>query len=217
MLLRNGRAVHSLLSPIKTEPIAEPNSHLYRFSPSPAPSMRYHNFQTGIRGDSSPSFDNNARPSAPYTSNNYHSSQSAAGNGHYTTQNGGGGATNGSAPSSYSDSGGGGNNGGGGGGASGYALSSSDDGNGSTAYSDHYGSVGSNSPQTHFACPCRTTPALGMVYMSLSQTLQSSLSSLRQYSNHHPPNSQCTLFRRIVDLNSALQYVPFFLYFFFFV
>jgi hypothetical protein len=205
MLLRNGRAVHSLLSPIKTEPIAEANSHLYRFSQSPAPSMRYHNFQTSVRSDSSPSFDNNTRPGA-YPSN-YHSSQSAAGNGqgngHYTPQNGGGGATNGAAPSSYSDGGGG-----GGGGASGYALASSDDGNGSTAYSDHYGSVGSNSPQTHFACPCRTTPALGMAYMSLSQTLQTSLSSLRQYSNHHAPNSQCTLFRRIVDLNNALQYVP---------
>jgi len=203
MLLRNGRAVHSLLSPIKTEPVAEANPHLYRFSPSPAPAMRYHNFQTNVRSDSSPSFDNDPRTSVPYSSN-YHS---AAGNGHYATQNGG--ATNGSAPSSYSDGGGGGGNGGGGG-ASAYALSGSDDGHGSNAYSDHYGSVGGNSPQAHFACPCRTTPALGMAYISLAQALQNSLSSLRQYSQHHPPNSQCALFRRIVELNNALQYVSVF-------
>ena len=194
MLLRNGRAVHSLLSPIKTEPVAEANSHLYRFSPSPAPSMRYHNFQTSVRSDSSSSFDNDPRTGVPYSSN-YHS---ATGNGHYPTQNGG--ATNGSAPSSYSDGGGG------GGGASAYALSGSDDGHG--AYSDHYGSVGGNSPQTHFACSCRTAPALGMAYISLSQALQSSLGSLRQYSQHHPPNSQCALFRKVVELNNALQYVP---------
>lgn len=199
MLLRNGRAI---LSPIKTEPVTEGNPHLYRFSPSPAPSMRYHNnFQTSVRSDSSSSFDNDPRTGVPYSSS-YHSSHSTAGNGHYSTQNGT--TTNGSAPSSYSDGGGGGGNGGGGG-ASAYALSGSDEGHGSNAYSDHYGSVGGNSPQAHFACSCRTTPALGMAYISLSQALQSSLSSLRQYSQHHTPNSQCALFRRIVELNNALH------------
>ncbi|KAF8157922.1 hypothetical protein B0H34DRAFT_435091 [Crassisporium funariophilum] len=182
-LLRNGRAVPSLLSPIKTEPLAEANNpHLYRFSPSPAPSMRYHTFQADVRSDSSSSFDNDSRPSynpangsAPYhpPSNNAH--YSANGNSN-------------PAPSSYSDGGGGGN----------YPLSNSDDGNNS--YGDHF----SASPQSHFSCPCRANPALGLAYMQLSQTLQSSLSTLRQYS-HHPPNSQCSLFRRIVELNNALH------------
>jgi hypothetical protein len=187
--LRNGRAVHSLLSPIKTEPSAEaPNSHLYRFSPSPAPAMRYHTFQADVRSDSSSSFDGDPRSAAYPTNGNggvaYHGNST---NGHYT--NGSGNST--SAPSSYSD----------GGGAHNYPLSNSDDGN--TTYNDQY-SVSSSSPHSHYACTCRTNPALGIAFINLANTLQTSLNSIRQYS-HHPQNSQCTLFRRIMDLNNSLH------------
>ncbi|KAF8956527.1 hypothetical protein BDZ97DRAFT_1907172 [Flammula alnicola] len=190
-LLRNGRAVHSLLSPIKTEPATEANAHLYRFSPSPAPSMRYHTFQADVRSDSSGSFDNDPRPAAYNAANNGNGINYAAGannNGHYSNGNG----NPGSAASTYSDGGGSGN----------YQLSGSDDGN--NTYSEHY-SVNGSSPQTQYICPCRTNPALGIAYITLSQTLQSSLNSLRQYSHHHPPNAQCTLFRRVVELNNSLH------------
>ncbi|KDR83038.1 hypothetical protein GALMADRAFT_1349063 [Galerina marginata CBS 339.88] len=192
-LLRNGRAVHSLLSPIKTEPATEANAHLYRFSPSPQPSMRYHTFQADVRpgSDSSSSFDD-PRSAGGYNATNgngvaYHGNNST--NGHYNNGSG----NQGSAPSPYPENGGG--------GTANYPLSSSDDGN--NAYADQY-SVNSASPQSHFACPCRTNPALGIAYINLSQTLQNSLGSLRQYA-HHPTNTQCTLFRRIVELNNSLH------------
>ncbi|KAH9480677.1 hypothetical protein JR316_0007277 [Psilocybe cubensis] len=190
-LLRNGRAVHSLLSPIKTEPVAETNSHLYRFSPSPAPSMRYHTFQADVRGDASPSFETDPRSANNYnnggTNGNgttYHGS-----NGQYSNGNG----NTGSAPSSYTENGGG--------GTTQYPLSNSDDGN--NGYSDQY-SVNNSPPQGNFACSCRSNPAVNITYVQLSQTLSSSLGSLRQYA-HHPSNTQCTLFRRIVELNNTLH------------
>ena len=34
------------------------------------------------------------------------------------------------------------------------------------------------------------------------------MNSVRQYSQH-PPNSQCLLYRRIVELNNLMQYVSF--------
>lgn len=184
-MLRNGRAG---LSPIKTEPTPEANAQLYRFSPSPAPSMRYHTFQADVRSDSSSSFDNDPRPG--YNPTNGSSVYSTSAN-HYTAS-----GTGSSAPSSYSD---------GGNGVS-YPLSNSDDGN--TSYGDHF-SVHSSSPQSHFLCPCRSNPALGITYLQLSQTLQQSLNSIRQY--NHPTNSHCALFRRIVELSNALQYVSLFL------
>lgn len=180
-MLRNGRAVPSLLSPIKTEPTPEANAQLYRFSPSPAPSMRYHTFQADVRSDSSSSFDNDPRPG--YNPSNG-SGMYPTNTTHYTTS-----GTGSTAPSTYSD---------GGGGVS-YPLSNSDDG--STSYGDHF-SV-NNSPQSHFLCPCRSNPALGITYLQLSQTLQQSLNSMRQY--NHPTNSHCALFRRIVELSNALQ------------
>ena len=183
-ILRNGRAG---LSPIKTEPTPEANPQLYRFSPSPAPSMRYHTFQADVRSDSSSSFDNDPRPgynptngSGVYSTNPTHYSTSGSGS---TT-----------APSTYSD---------GGGGVT-YPLSNSDDGH--TSYGDHF-SVNSSPPQSHFLCPCRSNPALGITYLQLSQTVQQSLNSMRQY--NHGPNSHCALFRRVLELSNALQYVLF--------
>lgn len=164
---RNGvstRGMQSLLSPIKSEPITDTNNnaHLYRFSPSPAPSMRYHTFQ---QGDVRAGPDSQAQSGYPTTNgattNGYHHSSNSTG-------------------SHYSDNGAGG--------------PYSDDGKGSVGgYGDHF---------RH--CPCRTNPALGLTYISLSQTLQSSLNTLRQFS-HHPSSTQCMLLRRIVDLNNALH------------
>jgi len=178
-MLRNGRAG---LSPIKTEPTPEANAQLYRFSPSPAPSMRYHTFQADVRSDSSSSFDNDPRPG--YNPTNGSSVYPTSAN-HYTAS-----GTGSSAPSSYSDSGNG----------VSYPLSNSDDGH--TSYGDHF-SVNSSSPQSHFLCPCRSNPALGITYLQLSQTLQQSLNSMRQY--NHPTSSHCALFRRIVELSNALH------------
>ena len=182
------RGMQSLLSPIKSEPITDGgNTHLYRFSPSPAPSMRYHSFQQAdVRSSDSQSqstFDSDPRSNyaSNTNANGYHSSNSPTN--HYSNGTAANGAV---APTaaSYSENGS----------AGAYTVNGSDEGKG-TAYGDHY---------RHNSCPCRTNPALGLTYITLSQTLQSSLNTLRQYS-HHPSNSQCSLLRRIVDLNNALQ------------
>lgn len=173
----SGRALPSSLSPIKTEPVAEPSPHLYRFSPSPAPSMRYHSFQTDVRSPSTSSYDNDQQP--PYGSSNYYPPSSSPSASYHGPQHPG------SVPSSYSDAGS-------------YTLSGSDDGN---AYRGEYPAHGSAS--SHM-CPCRTSPGTGVAYISLAQQLQTSLNSLRQYS-HHPPNTQCLLYRRIVELNNIMH------------
>jgi hypothetical protein len=86
---RNGvstRGMQSLLSPIKSEPITDTNNnaHLYRFSPSPAPSMRYHTFQ---QGDVRAGPDSQAQSGYPTTNgattNGYHHSSNSTGS-HYS-------------------------------------------------------------------------------------------------------------------------------------
>lgn len=178
----SGRGVPSLLSPIKTEPVAETSPHLYRFSPSPAPSMRYHTFQADVRSPSASTFDSDQQQTYSGTPGiPYHTPSSSPSVSYHGGQNPG------SVPSSYSDCGS-------------YTLSGSDDGN--VYGADQYPSNGSSQ---NF-CPCRTSPGTGVAYISLAQQLQSSLNSLRQYS-HHPPNTSCILYRRIVELNNIMQYV----------
>ncbi|PPR05416.1 hypothetical protein CVT24_008030 [Panaeolus cyanescens] len=188
---RNNRAVHSLLSPIKTEPSTDNNHGLYRFSDSPAPSMRYHTFQADVRSnDSTAAFDGEQRPGFnATTASGLPGYNSSTNNVHYNGASAGG---NGAATSSYSD--------GGTGGSGAYPLSNSDDGN---SFSEQF-SVNGSSPQAHFACPCRTHPTLAMQYATLSNSLQTSLASARQYAQHHP-NSQCPIYRRMVELNSSLH------------
>ncbi|KAJ3547057.1 hypothetical protein NMY22_g1814 [Coprinellus aureogranulatus] len=77
-----------------------------------------------------------------------------------------------------------------------YGMTNGSDG-GST-YSDEYASSGST---PHSYCPCRNHPTSTMAYMGLSQQLQS---SLRQF--NHPANTQCLIYRRIVELNDLLQH-----------
>ncbi|KAF9013051.1 hypothetical protein BDQ17DRAFT_1231572 [Cyathus striatus] len=172
---RNGRAMPTLLSPIKTEPITDTGSHLYRFSASPAPSMRYHTFQAERQ---------NYNPQSGSPLATYHSP-------HYQGNGGQQNGTPGANSSSYSDGGGG------------YPLSGSDDDHSYSSGDQGYSSNGAGS-----YCQCRTSPGTGVAYISLAQQLQSSLNSLRQYS-HHPPNTQCLLYRRIVELNSLMQCVCF--------
>lgn len=147
--------------------------------------MRYHHTFQAPRSNSTSSFENDQRQ--PYTSSNgtaipyhHHPPASPQYNGTHNP---------GSAPSSYPE-GGGGN----------YSLSSSDEGH-------NYGeNFPGNATTPQAFCPCRTNPATGVAYISLSQQLQSCLNSLRQFS-HHPPNTPCLLYRRIAELNSLLQCV----------
>ncbi|KAG6919220.1 hypothetical protein DXG01_008015 [Tephrocybe rancida] len=175
----NGRALPPSLSPIKTEPATEASSHLYRFSASPAPPMRYsNNFQADVRSPSTSSYDNESQ--YPATNGNYHPS-SGSPTGYHAPQH------SSSVPSTYSDGGS-------------YTLSGSDDGN---SYHSGHGDQYSSS---HQICACRTSPGTGIAYISLAQQLQTSLSSLRQY-YPHPQNTSCILYRRIVELNNLMQYV----------
>ncbi|TFK27594.1 hypothetical protein FA15DRAFT_666269 [Coprinopsis marcescibilis] len=186
---RNGRALPSLLSPIKTEPSGEPNNpSLYRFSPSPAPNPRYqtqqHTFD--IRRTSSTGSFENAEQQRQYSSPtgpialNYPGSPN--GNSPYHGN---------SNSSSYSDNG-----------SNGYPLTNSDDGN---AYgNDQFPSTNGSSPSSY--CSCRTHPSTGVAYISLSQQLQSSLTTLRQHP-HHAPGTTCMAYRRVVELNELLHNV----------
>ncbi|KAF9065178.1 hypothetical protein BDP27DRAFT_1269646 [Rhodocollybia butyracea] len=181
----NGRGPNSLhstlLTPIKTESSSEP-SHLFRFSPSPAPSMRYHTFQADVRSPPPTSpFDGTSRSSyrGTNTSGSYHPPVPTPSSPYSTGHPGSG-------PSSYSD------------GGSNY-LSGSDDGR--SFAGEHYSR---NSPPHPAFCPCRTSPALGHIYISLSQQLESTAHHIRQYS-HHPPSSQCQLYRLIMELDQVMQ------------
>ncbi|KAJ7578153.1 hypothetical protein C8J56DRAFT_1112019 [Mycena floridula] len=179
---RGNAVLSTLLSPIKTEAPSEPAPQLYRFSPSPAPSMRYHTFQTEVRGSPGSQFENEQRPSYPVPNSNgsYHPAPSAT-SGSYNNGPG-------SAPSSYSDAG-----------TNNYSLSGSDDGR---SYSEHYSP---SSPATALQCSCRTNAANGHAYSSLQQQLSSTMNSVRQYS-HHPSGANCLLYRRMVELHNLLQY-----------
>lgn len=55
-------------------------------------------------------------------------------------------------------------------------------------------------------CSCRTNPATGHALISLSHQVQSTLNSLRQYAQH-PENTQCQLFRRIIELHDLMRCV----------
>jgi hypothetical protein len=87
--LRNSvstRGMQSLLSPIKPEPIADANNnaHLYRFSPSPAPSMRYHSFQQGdVRAGPDSQTQSGYPTTNGATTNGYHHSSNSTGS-HYS-------------------------------------------------------------------------------------------------------------------------------------
>ncbi|KAF5377968.1 hypothetical protein D9615_006715 [Tricholomella constricta] len=170
-----GRTLPSALSPIKTEPVSDTSPSLYRFSPSPGPAPPMR-YHT---------FQTDVRSSSTSSYDheqyqNYHPSSCSPTAPYHAPQHAS------SVTSSYSDSGS-------------YTLSSSDDG--STYHNDSYPSHNSTS---HSMCPCRTSPGTGVAYISLAQQLQTSLNSLRQYS-HHPPNTSCLLYRRIVDLNHIMH------------
>ena len=86
---RNGvstRGMQSLLSPIKSEPTTDgnTNAHLYRFSPSPAPSMRYHSFQQAdVRAGPDSQTQSTFPATNGATTNGYHQSSNSTGS-HYS-------------------------------------------------------------------------------------------------------------------------------------
>ncbi|KAJ3785549.1 hypothetical protein GGU10DRAFT_268966 [Lentinula aff. detonsa] len=185
--VRGSNGLHSTLlsplTPIKTESSSE-SSQLFRFSPSPAPSMRYHTFQTDVHAPATASaYEGSTRSSyrGPPPGGSYHTTVPTPSSPYSSAGHPG------SGPSSYSD---GGNT---------YHLSGSDDGR--SFAGDHYSR---NSPPDPPFCSCRTNPALGHTYISLSQQLENTVHHIRQFS-HHPPSSQCQLYRLITDLNQLMQ------------
>ncbi|KAK1216923.1 hypothetical protein PQX77_020435 [Marasmius sp. AFHP31] len=190
----NGRSsgvLSTLLSPIKTENVSDPSSQLYRFSPSPAPSMRYHTFQPDVR--SSPVESSGGQRSPPYRSPNSAGSYQSSAPPTSSSYAGTSGHPASASSSSYSD-------GGSSTGAHTYPLSGSDDGR---PYSDHYSARDSPTHSNSY-CVCRTNSAIGHSFLTLSQQVQSTLHTVRQYSNH-AANSRCVIYRHIEDLNTLLQ------------
>jgi hypothetical protein len=190
----------SLLTPIKTEgvtDVGQPN--LYRFSPSPAPSMRYHTFQPETRSSSAPSFENepqrhsfsagsSSAPSIPFQS-----SSSTPNMPYNTIRN--------PARPPFSNAVGGGRGGGN------YPGQRCDD-NGV-----YVGQYAADTPPHQSFCSRSNNPVISHSLMALTQQLQGTLDSIRQYSNHNPTTSQCLLYRRIIELNNLIQYVSRFLLF----
>ncbi|KAL0961515.1 hypothetical protein HGRIS_006456 [Hohenbuehelia grisea] len=173
-----GGVLTSLLAPIKTEaPSDNSQQALYRFSPSPGPSMRYHTFQTDLRNDS---------PASPFEHDHRHPMNSPP-SGESPQM-----PFPSSAPSmSYIPHHG----------ASGYV-----DGNRAHHGASHGYPLAGHDDYAHTGphCPCRTSPATGHAYISLSHQLQSTLNAVRQYSPH-PSSTQCLLYRRIVELHNQLH------------
>ncbi|XP_006462961.1 hypothetical protein AGABI2DRAFT_194007 [Agaricus bisporus var. bisporus H97] len=174
---RSSSGNSTLVSPIKTEPISEPSSSLYRFSPSPGPasnSVRYHQpFPADVRTS-----NGGGSPTSPYDepqSRSFHvGSPTHAYPAGYHGHN--------SSGATYSDGGG------------------SSYGNGHAYGSGHHDHYHGSPPQQNY-CPCRSSPTLEVAYIALSQQLQNSLSSLRQY-NHA---SQCPHYRKLIELNDLMH------------
>ncbi|KXN84330.1 Heme-responsive zinc finger transcription factor HAP1 [Leucoagaricus sp. SymC.cos] len=172
---------NNIVSPIKTEPISETSSGLYRFSPSPGPgtgSMRYNqSFSGEVRAS-------NGSPTSPYDEQHQRNFHVGSPNQGYT----------GHPPNTYHAHSGSG------------ASSYSTDTTGSYGSNHGYGNPNANdqyhgSPHQQVYCPCRTSPTTGVAYLTLSQQLQNSLPPLRQYTHH----SQCQLFRKINELNDLMH------------
>lgn len=171
-----------LVSPIKTEPISDASPALYRFSPSPGPgssSMRYHppSFGGEVRAH------NGGSPTSPYDEHQQRSFHVGSPNQGYGSHPPNSYHSHGSG-SSYSTESGGGSY------SNGHVY-----GNGN--HSDHY----HGSPHQQTYCPCRTSPVTEVAYLTLSQQLQNSLTSLRQFTHH----SQCQLFRKIIEMNDLMH------------
>ena len=183
-LARSNQEPRGLVSasgtPIKIEPIAEiAQPHLYRFTPSPPASY--------------PAFHSDNSASPPYERQNGHhySNGNLASNARSSMPYPSPTSTNGLSYSHqppdppYHENG------------NVYQMNACEAGN-------HYPS---DSPPTQHFCACRTNPGAEHALVSLGQQLQSTLASLRQYTQH-PESSQCQLFRRINELSNLMQYVP---------
>ncbi|PFH51210.1 hypothetical protein AMATHDRAFT_143112 [Amanita thiersii Skay4041] len=172
------RVAPTLLSPIKTEPVSDSPGQLYRFSPSPGPAMHYHTFQPEGRGTTtSSSYENGQRHSFGVNSTGSGQYHGQVHGVHYNGSD----HNSSSGASSHHDAGE-------------YSIDRNGNHDG-RSYDNQY---------NHGYCPCRSSPTTGVAYISLLQQIKSSLSSIRQYT-HHPSNTQCLLYRRIMELNSLMQ------------
>jgi len=172
----NGR-----LPSIKVEPHREKTrSPVYDFSPSPNSSMPYADFQSGVPSPPILPYDNERRQSfgsdRPRGSlMSYSSSSMSFHHQHHPDS-----------ASSYSN------------GSSGYDASDLDD---DRVYAQRFAAASSPAPQF---CACRTSPAMVHALIPLNHQLQNATNALRQY-GHHSPDSQCLLYRRIVELNNLMH------------
>lgn len=175
----NGR-----LPSIKTEARTDNNrSPIYDFSPSSTSSIPFSDYQSGVSSPPLLPYNTERRPS--FDSDRSHngstmvySSSSTAPTISYHQH------PHSSSP--YS-------------GSSGYQSEFDDD----RVFS--HGIAATPSPIPQF-CACRTNPAMGHALISLNHQLQSTTNALRQYAQHSH-ESQCLLFRRIVELNNLMQCV----------
>lgn len=170
----NGTRPAPILAPIKTEPASESPPQLYRFTPSPAPSLHYHTYQQDGRGSSTSSYENGHRQSYSVNSSptTYHGQMHLNGD-----------QVPNSNPTSQHENGGN------------YPVTrNGDDGR---QYEDQYTS------HAHGYCPCRNNPAANVAYVSLQQQLRGSLNSIRQYTPH-ASNTPCLLYRRTMELHNLL-------------
>jgi hypothetical protein len=182
----------NLLTPIKTESVPDiGQSHLYRFSPSPDSSMRYHNYQTGARSPTAlydteqrTSYNAGLPPSGGASSVPFHTSTHMA-NISYNNHHAPGPPVYGAATGAGS--------------ANSYHVSSSD-------YDRRYEQYSPDTTQQRLFCPCRTNPAVAPSFIVLTQQLQGTLNVLRQYSPH-PPSTNCLVYKRITELSNLMQYV----------
>ncbi|KAG1901089.1 uncharacterized protein F5891DRAFT_950944 [Suillus fuscotomentosus] len=165
-------------APIKIEPVTDISQpHLYRFTPSPPAS--YSAFHSD--NSSSPPFERQ---------NGHHYSNSLPSNGRsmpYSspTSNQNMTYSHHHTDSSFQENG------------HVYPMNSAEQ---DKVFGNHF----SDSPVSHSFCSCRTNPATGHALISLSHQLQSTLNSLRQYAQH-PENTQCQLFRRIIELHDIMR------------
>ncbi|KAG2359456.1 hypothetical protein BDR07DRAFT_1415046 [Suillus spraguei] len=165
-------------APIKIEPVTDISQpHLYRFTPSPPAS--YSAFHSD--NSSSPPFERQ---------NGHHYSNSLPSNGRsmpYSSPTSNQNMTynHHHTDSSFQENG------------HVYSMNSAEQ---DKVFGNHF----ADSPVSHSFCSCRTNPATGHAFISLSHQLQSTLNSLRQYAQH-PENTQCQLFRRIIELHDLMR------------
>ncbi|KAF8215066.1 hypothetical protein K438DRAFT_769944 [Mycena galopus ATCC 62051] len=89
-------------------------------------------------------------------------------------------------------------------GGGGYYSPSSGSNGSESLLNSGLGSAGSNGVGSA-PCSCRASPGMAHAYISLSQSLQATLSAARTYTSHGQSGQACVLYRRIAELASMMQ------------